>query len=602
MNATVGKGISLKDIVPILRNGDPEYDPEPVSIPHSFICHCSEFDLYPALVTSENDIISYKTYFDESMKVAKALYRLHIVNKSAVALSGFNCPSLFYCYQGCWLSDNVTVGIYSSNTTDLLLYILNDSHSNIFICDSLIQAERILSISNSLPFLKYIVIYGQQIQSILNNTNNSIILYNWNDFISLSIEVESQTILNIAESVNPGSCATLVYTSGTTGTPKGVLISHDACMYSSFMLQKVGDLNGNERLVSYLPLSHIAAQYIDIITPSTTRATLYFADSDCFKGTLINTIKRCHPTIFVGVPRVFEKMYEQMTIKLNSIHPIYRLLLSWVMTIGYKASEAKQWGKKDEFPWGFSLADSLVFQPIKKLIGLEDCRYVISSAGTLSPSVIQFFNSINLSIHDVYGQTESAGLISVNTPIGQCVKYGSVGQPLPSLSIYISTETNEILYKGRGSMMGYLNLPKETQEAFDNRGYIHTGDMGYLDDNHFLYITGRLKELIITAGGENIPPLYIETSILSLFSCLSDCIVIGEKRKYLSILLCLKLKMNKDGTVSNQLDSDSLIQSEKLNSTSLTIEEVQQDIQWIQYIDSIIHKYNTEYNVYSSKR
>ncbi|KAK8809865.1 hypothetical protein WA158_000808 [Blastocystis sp. Blastoise] len=587
----------LTDKVTIVRNNEATFNPDPVSIPHIFIEHTKEYDDYIALVSKDDVQYSYKEYFNQALKAAKGFNKLGLKSKDVIGIIGFNSPEYFFTFHGCWLNDCVSAGIYTTNNAEACRYVLSDSHAKVCVCEGGKQAQKIMDLVDQLPELQAIIVYWPDSGMPTMNANRTIQLYKWEDFVELGQDIETETILNIAESVDPGTCATLIYTSGTTGTPKGVMCSHDACMYNALALRNLVALDDKERLISYLPLSHIAAQYIDVMTAVRNRGTMYFADPDCLKGTLLKSLLKCRPTIFVGVPRVYEKIAELMRSTILKMSSIKQYLFSWAQSIGSTSCDERQFDKSHYLPWGYTLAKYLVFDTVRAQLGLEKCRFCVCSAAPLTPDTLNFFNSLDINIYDLYGQSEATAPISMNTPVDYVLKMGSSGLPFPGIEMAVTADTHELMYRGRNTMMGYLNLPEETKHVKDEDRYIHTGDMGYIDKDGFIFITGRLKELIVTAGGENVPPVYIENKLTEICSSISNVLVIGDKRKYLSCLISLKTKADQNGEPTNRLNSECLKQSELLNSSSTTIEDVLEDEKWTTYINRVIEEYNYKYAI-----
>ena len=223
------------------------------------------------------------------------------------------------------------------------------------------------------------------------------------------------------------------------------------------------------------------------------------------------------------------------------------------------------------------------------------------SAAPVTEETLNFFASFDISITDLLGQSEGCAPICLNTPNHQTWKIGSCGKPLNGVTMRIG-EGGEIQYKGRNVMMGYLKSPEETLHTLDAEGWIHTGDVGRVDEDGFYYVTGRLKEIIVTAGGENIPPVYIENSIVELCPVISNIIVIGDKKKYLSCLITLKCEVDKEGEPTNRLSMLSLKKSQELGSSATTTQEVIEDPLWKEYIDSVIDRYNKEKSISNAQQ
>jgi len=377
------------------------------------------------------------------------------------------------------------------------------------------------------------------------------------------------------------------------GPPKAVMISHDNITWTTAnMLENRAPINHSDRIISYLPLSHIAAQILDIHGPMYCGCQVFFARADALKGSLSTTLKFVRPTVFFGVPRVWEKFYEKMMEVARTTTGLKKDIGAWAKGLGTQKTQMNQFGGGGGAPCGFGCANWLVFSAIKGKLGLDQCRLAFTGAAPISIDILNYFASLDIPIYEVFGQSECTGPHTVNVT-GEW-KIGTCGRPLIATESRVDDSTKELCYRGRHIFMGYMFNPEKTAETIDDDGWLHSGDIGEFDDDKlasnagesgFMRITGRIKELIITAGGENIPPVLIEHEFLSQMPCLSNCIVIGDRRKFLSILLCLKTEVDEDGIPTNVLTGDSLVIKEQLGSGATTVEGVMEDEKWTKYFD-----------------
>nr|XP_021403026.1 long-chain-fatty-acid--CoA ligase ACSBG1 isoform X4 [Lonchura striata domestica] len=302
-----------------------------------------------------------------------------------------------------------------------------------------------------------------------------------------------------------------------------------------------------ESIVSYLPLSHIAAQIYDLWTGIKWGEQVYFAEPDALKGSLINTLKEVQPTSHMGVPRVWEKIMEKLKDASAQSGFMKKKMLSWAMSLsleknlhGSNSSDLKQlWTR---------LADYLVLAKIRSALGLSSCQKHFSGAAPLSTETLCFFLGLNITLYEAYGMSETTGPHCLSGPY--IYRQHSCGKPVPGCRVKLvdkDTEGNgEICFWGRTVFMGYLNMEDRTKESFDEEGWLHSGDLGKLDNDGFLYVTGRIKDLIITAGGENVPPIPIEDAVKKELPIVSNAMVIGDKKKFLSMFLTLKSVLDPD--------------------------------------------------------
>lgn len=325
------------------------------------------------------------------------------------------------------------------------------------------------------------------------------------------------------------------------------MLNHDSLTWCSAGIgQKLPNLkSGGETIISYLPLSHIAAQTIDILVAVTFAVTVYFADRDALKGTLIKTLLEARPTRFMGVPRVYEKIHEKMMSIAAQTTGLRRTISTWA-----KANTLQHWmdaidGRPSD-TFQYRAARYLIMSRVKEALGLARCATIVSAAAPMSPELKKYFLSLDLPILEAFGMSESSGPHCVGSV--DSFNLDTIGRTLEGAQTRLATPDadgqGEILMRGRHIFMGYIDEPEKTAEALDADGWLHSGDLGRIDANGFVYITGRLKELIITAGGENIPPNQIEHLVLKELGALSNAFLVGDRRKYLTVLVTLKTEMN----------------------------------------------------------
>lgn len=299
---------------------------------------------------------------------------------------------------------------------------------------------------------------------------------------------------------------------------------------------------GGETLISYLPLSHIAAQMIDIFISINFATTVYFADKDALKGSLVKTLQEANPTRFVGVPRVYEKIHEKMMSVASQITGIKKLISSWAKNV-----TLQHWmeaiGGKDTQSLQYKIAKNFILSKVKALLGLSQCKTLFSAAAPMSSEIKAYFMSLDMPILEAFGMSESGGAHCISS-IDQ-FNLTTIGRAMPGVdTLILNKDENghgEICMRGRHVFMGYINEQEKTDEALDDDGWLHSGDLGYVDGNGLIYVTGRIKELIITAGGENIPPIHVEHLVKRELPALSNAFLVGDKRKFLTMLVTLKV-------------------------------------------------------------
>uniref|UniRef100_A0A8D0EKS3 Long-chain-fatty-acid--CoA ligase ACSBG1 n=1 Tax=Strix occidentalis caurina TaxID=311401 RepID=A0A8D0EKS3_STROC len=490
----------------------------PITVHQMFKESLEKYGSLNALASKKNgrwEKITFSEYYRLSRKAAKSFLKLGLERFHSVAILGFNSPEWFISAVGAVFAGGIVTGIYTTNSPEACHYIAHDSKTNIMVVENWKQLDKIMQIWNRLPHLKAVVLYKDSIPERHPN------LYTMEEFLDLGDDISDTTLDDIINSQKPNQCCVLIYTSGTTGKPKGAMLSHDnVCTSgSSFKVQQ-------ESIVSYLPLSHIAAQIYDLWTGIKWGEQVYFAEPDALKGSLINTLKEVQPTSHMGVPRVWEKIMEKLKDASAQSGFMKKRMLSWAI---------------------FGLYNYFVLAKIRNALGFSSCQKHFSGAAPLNTETLYFF----------LVQQTLLILFSLSVFPIYC-DFRSCGKPAPGCKVKLvdkDTEgSGEICFWGRTVFMGYLNMEDKTKEAFDEDGWLHSGDLGKLDKDGFLYVTGRIKDLIITAGGENVPPIPIEDAVKKELPIVSNAMVIGDKKKFLAMLLTLKVNHVLDPDTSDPTD------------------------------------------------
>jgi long-chain acyl-CoA synthetase len=358
-------------------------------------------------------------------------------------------------------------------------------------------------------------------------------VFSWEDFLQRGRDAASnrrEAVDDRVAAIGPDDLAILVYTSGTTGPPKGVMLTHRNLLWACGAITGLIAPREEDELISFLPLCHIAERVITVFHQVVNGSVVSFAEN---LDTVKNDMGEVRPHVFFAVPRIWEKLMSGVDLQMKEATWLKRAAYDWARSRGSRARSPERAGQHGPTS-ATGLAERLVLRPLRKKLGLDRVRYAISGAAPISPQVIAFFQSIGVPLVEAYGQTESSALITANPP--GFAQPGVVGPPVSELELRIA-EDGEVLAKSSGVMMGYYRDEEATRQTVVD-GWLHTGDVGELDEHGCLRITDRKKDLIITGGGKNIAPQYIENK-LRASPYVNDAIVIGDGRKFITALIIL---------------------------------------------------------------
>jgi len=479
--------------------------------------------------------VSWSQYYDHVKHFCLGLISLGLKKGQNVSILGDNCREWLYADLAIQAAGSVTVGVYSTNPSRQVEYILGHSDSVMVVVKDQEQTDKVLEIKDRLSQLRKIIVIDMK----------GLRHYNDPDILSFS-EVErlgealarQQPVLfeKLITSTQSEDVALMVYTSGTTGPPKGAMLTHRNLLAIGNSFSQVTFIHDRDQVVSYLPLCHVAERLLSVILALYGGYTVNFAESI---DTVQESLFEISPTIFVGVPRIWEKMYSSIQIKIKDATPFKRQAYTFWISIGRRISEQVLAGKN--YHLGFRLLYWLgylfLYRSILDKLGLLRVRLPISGAAPISPEILKFFHALGLHISQVYGQTEGSGVSHIH--LGHDRKIGSVGKPLPGVDFKLGEE-GEILTRSDMLFKGYYKDPQAT-EAVRGDGWLHSGDIGRLNEEGCLYITDRKKDIIITSGGKNIAPSEIENR-LKCSPYINEAIVVGEGRKYLTALIQIEME------------------------------------------------------------
>jgi len=465
--------------------------------------------------------VTWKEYEANVRAVAKALIAAGVQPHEGVAIVGFNAPEWLYADLGAIWAGAIPAGVYTTSSAEQAAYIVRHCDARVAFVDTAEQADKLVSAKSSMPKLERIVQWsGKPTSSEVTS---------FEDFVATGKDVDERALAARMDAQKVEDACTLIYTSGTTGNPKGVLLSHKNITWTAKAAETHGFREGDVA-VSYLPLSHIAEQMLTIHVPMLVGGLVHFAES---LEKMPEALVEAHPTYFLGVPRVWEKMQAKMEAAMVSAPPLRRRIAAWARSVGLRGGYAEQRGEPKPMLWG--LANKLVFTKVRARIGLDRCRFPLTGAAPTSKDTLEFFLSLGLPLYEVYGMSECTGPATQSIPAAW--RTGSVGKVLTGAELRIADD-GEILLRGDHVFVGYLKDEAATREAIDADGWLHSGDVGEIDADGYVRVTDRKKEILITAGGENVAPQLVE-SLLKSIPAVAQAVVVGDRQKYLAALLTL---------------------------------------------------------------
>jgi long-chain acyl-CoA synthetase len=487
-----------------------------------------------------NDI-TWADYGNIVRRAGKGLMSLGLEPGDKMSLLSLNRPEWHFADLACMTIGAVTAPIYVTNSPEQVAHVIGDSDSRVAVVENQAQLDKVLAVRAQLPNLVKVVVIED------HDGRDDTFAMAWDRLLQLGDEVDDARYDEAVAAIGPDDIATLVYTSGTSGSPKGVMLTHGNIWWTATHTEEsvpIADADG-ARTLSYLPLSHIAERMISHLLQIYYGTQTWFGESI---QTLQRDLQECKPTYFFGVPRVWEKFYAAFEARMAEADPTDRKvrIAKRAIELGRRVTEAEQAAVAAGGPSAdarvpfkvraqHALLDKLVLHKVRAAFGLEECELPVSASAPLTPELIWFFHSIGIKIAEGYGQSEDNGPTSWNPR--ESTRIGTVGPPIPGVEVRIADD-GEILVRGGNVMAGYYKDDRATKETIDEDGWLHSGDIGEFDENGYLKITDRKKDIIITAGGKNIAPQEIENRV-KVHSLISQVVVIGDRRPFLTALVTL---------------------------------------------------------------
>ena len=507
---------------------------------------------------------TWNDFYQCVMEISKSLLACNIGINEKISIYSYNRREWYSCYAAAQYINSVAVGVYHTCSSSEVEWIVGNSDSKIVFVGNnpndngetdKMPNYRLLPILDKLDKIEYVVL----MEGVEKLEHNKIIT--WEEFISKGSTINDSNVKERNESIKLEATSSLIYTSGTTGNPKGVELTYDNWQFEVSQTEYFLELNQGDRYVSWLPLAHVFGQLVDNHVWIKNALHMYVVDSPL---AIVDYAKEVKPHIFIGVPRIYEKIYSNLKSAIES---------KTILKVGLK----------------LPILSGLLKKKLKDAVGFSNVRYAATGAAPINPDILKLFQFLDIPLFEGYGMTENTAVATLNHQGNN--KIGTVGKPLDETEIKLSEE-GEILLKGQYIMKGYYKNAHATNESIID-GWLHTGDVGEIDSDGFLSITGRKKEIYVSSGGKNIAPLVIE-EIMKSIPILSQCFLVGDARKYCSALFTLDvgaILRDKVGIETHKISKDPTEQLEQLNENGYSLsdftenEDIKTEIQ--SYVDDL---------------
>ena len=501
--------------------------------PQLLINNANQYPDEPAIsikdVNGQWQTDSWADFFEYAMQISKSLLALGLQPNEKISIYSYNRKEWFGCYVATQMLNSVSVGVYHTCSPEEVEWVVGNSDSKIVFVGNnpndngeaeKMPNHRLLNIIDRLTKVEVVVM----MEGIDTLNHDKVII--WDEFIARGESINESEVLTRIDEIDPDSTSCLIYTSGTTGNPKGVELTHKNWIFELESVEKTFQFSQGDKYVSWLPLAHVFGQLVDNHYWIRKAMHLHIVDSPLY---VVDYAKEVKPHLFIGVPRIYEKIYSNLKAAIDG---------KAILRIGLKIP-----GLSNVFK-----------SKLKEATGFSETRFAISGAAPISPDILTLFQSLGIPLFEGYGMTENTAGATINYEGNN--KIGTVGKAMPGTEMKIA-EDGEILIRGDHVMKGYYNNPGATAETIIE-GWLHTGDVGKIDSEGFISITGRKKEIYVSSGGKNIAPLVIEETMKSI-PLLSQCFLVGDGRKYCSALFTLDvgaILRDKIGVQSNAIPKD----------------------------------------------
>jgi long-chain acyl-CoA synthetase len=476
---------------------------------------------------------SWSEYFERAGAIGMALHGLGLQRGEAIAILSENRPEWLYADLGAQCMGILSTGIYPTSSPEQVQYVLQDAGVRVLFVENQEQYDKVLTVRGHCPALQRIVITDLKgLRDLADPMATP-----FEQFLAQGqalAATDPQRFDAAIDASRPEDIAFLVYTSGTTGAPKGAMVSNRNLMFQINSVQQYLQLQPLDRTLSFLPLCHIAERMSTAYNPLAQGQTVHFPEN---AGTVFNDVREVAPHVIFGPPRFWEKMYSQVTLYMQDALPVARKVYSQVLAEGAAMAQARLDGlpitgwRATRYAW----QQKLVLSNLRSFLGLQNIKTAMTGAAPVPPDLLRWYMAIGIDLLEAFGMTETCGFCT-SMPANR-IRNGTAGVCAQGTEIRLGAD-DEVLVRGPNVFAGYWKLPEKTRETIDADGWLHTGDCGTIDADGFLSIKDRLKDIIITSGGKNITPSNIENH-LKFSPYIADAVVVGEGRHYLTCLVML---------------------------------------------------------------
>ncbi len=531
------------------------------SIPELLMKNASVFKNETAVLYKKDGkyiSITYEELYHRGLQVSRGLRKMGIKKGDKVAILSETRPMWMLADFGILNLGCIEVPIYHTDSPEQIAYILNHSEAKAVFVSTKAQYQKLLDVVDKIN-IEFVVSHDR----FLGDPKLPVLtLFQLSEISEDMSEAEKKEIEDSIKSIEPDEIYTILYTSGTTGKPKGVLLTHKNIISNLYYTErKTGKiLTKDDIFLTFLPFSHVLGKTDSCYLPMYVGAKIAFAESI---ETIADNMKEVRPTIMVTVPRLLEKIYARIMDVTHNMSDTKKALVHWAVDVGKNYVIKKYIEKKEPSILRYSIADKIMFQKLRGSMGLDRLKFFVSGGAPLDRDLNIFYWACGLKVLEGYGLTETSPVLCVNEPDN--FKFGSVGTLLGETEVKIA-EDGELIFRGPQVAQGYYKMPEATKESFTEDGWFKTGDIGHIDEDGFVYITDRKKEIIITAGGKNVAPQAIENA-LKFSKYISNACLYGDKKPYIVALVTLNIERIIDYAKENKLrylDVSDLAKNEKI--------------------------------------